>query len=270
MPLGLRLPRRRKPHVGNVATAAFGVASRTVFTATEESPAVTQSSLVATTALSNLSHDSGTALELAPPRDLWDEAYEALRMTNSKLVEQYEESIMQMSQEDACLAPVGSIARQEQLSIIITKRLASFEEDKAGFTMAGRKIVLQEKLDKIIRIIMFAKDFVSSAVNADPHAALAWAGVCMLLPVSNKNLCSSLFPQDLITKRNLNLYPPFKTALLEGARFMVAFGHAMTSQRECWMRRKSSSWNFPAFLRFALQDVANTFSLASPEPYLAA
>ncbi len=31
--------------------------------------------------------------------------------------------------------------------------------------------------------MLFAKDFVSSAASAEPHAALAWAGVSILLPL---------------------------------------------------------------------------------------
>lgn len=36
-----------------------------------------------------------------------------------------------------------------------------------------------------MKIIVSVKDFVSSAVSSEPHAALAWAGVCVFLPVSD-------------------------------------------------------------------------------------
>ena len=63
--------------------------------------------------------------------------------------------------------------------------------------MAGRKVVLHEQFDKFIRIVIFAKDFVSSAVNAEPHAALAWTGVCVLLPVSIEKLHGLLFISEI-------------------------------------------------------------------------
>ena len=184
MPFGLRLPRRRKPRVGGVASAAFRVASQASYAAIGESSGGTQSSLAAGTKLSDPADDSMTISELVPPRDLWDEAYEALREANSKLAEQYEESIMRIDHENGHLAPVGSLARQKQLSVVITKRLEAIEKDQKSFMVAGRRVILQEQLDKVVRIVMFAKDFVSSAVSAEPHAALAWAGVCVLLPVS--------------------------------------------------------------------------------------
>lgn len=38
-------------------------------------------------------------------------------------------------------------------------------------------------LGKTVEIVGLAKEFVGSAVSAVPPAAVAWAGVCLLLPV---------------------------------------------------------------------------------------
>ena len=48
------------------------------------------------------------------------------------------------------------------------------------------------QFDKAVKIVVAAKDFVSSAVSSEPHAALAWAGVCVFLPVNPKNLSNHL------------------------------------------------------------------------------
>ena len=184
MPLGLRFRRRRKQAVGAVATAAFQVASQTSHAVAEEPPSGTSGPSAASTELGNIVRDAATPLELVPPRDLWDEAYKVLCGTDSKLVEQYEETIMRENQDHAHLAPVGSLARQEQLSAVVTRRLDSIEKDQKSFIVAGKRVVLQEQLNKFVRVVMFARNFVSQAVSAEPHAALAWAGVCVLLPVS--------------------------------------------------------------------------------------
>ena len=112
MPLSLRFGRKRKPRVGDVAIAAFQVASQTSHAATGELPAGKPTPSVARTELSNTTSDSKT-VELVPPRDLWDEAYEALREMNTKLVERYEETMIRIDQEVVHLGPVGSVARQE-------------------------------------------------------------------------------------------------------------------------------------------------------------
>ena len=49
--------------------------------------------------------------------------------------------------------------------------------------LRGKTIVVEEEADRVVKTIVFVKDFVSSGVSVDPHAALAWAGVCVLLPV---------------------------------------------------------------------------------------
>ncbi len=48
------------------------------------------------------------------------------------------------------------------------------------------------QFDKAVKIVVAAKDFVSSAVSSEPHAALAWAGVCVFLPVNLKDLLNHL------------------------------------------------------------------------------
>ena len=193
MPLGLRFRRKQKQAVGAVATAAFQAASPTSHAVAEEPLSGTSGPSAASTALVNTSNDAATPLEHASPRDLWDEAYEGLRSTDSKLVERYEEMIMRENEENANLAPIGSLARQEQLSAVVTRRLDSIEKDQKSFTVAGKRVVLQERFNKFVRIVMFARSFVSPAVSAEPHAALAWAGICVLLPVSIEPFRLQLF-----------------------------------------------------------------------------
>lgn len=200
MPLGLRFRKNRKQAVGAVATAAFQVASQTSHAVAEEPLPGTSDPSAASTELENIVSDAATPLELIPPRDLWDEAYEVLRGTNSKLVERYEEMIMREYQESANLAPVGSLARQEQLSAVVTRRLDSIEKDQKSFLVAGKRVVLQEQFNKSVRIVMFARNFVSQAVSAEPHAALAWAGVCVLLPVSTEPFSSTTLSFSSISK----------------------------------------------------------------------
>ena len=75
------------------------------------------------------------------------------------------------------LAPLGSRNRQEQLVCLLTRKIKTIENDQ---TLAGK---FRQGTDKAVRILMVMKDYVSSAVSAEPHAALAWVGVCSLLPV---------------------------------------------------------------------------------------
>lgn len=50
---------------------------------------------------------------------------------------------------------------------------------KAG----NHSLVLRDQFEKAIKVIVATREFISSAVSSEPHAALAWAGVCVFLPV---------------------------------------------------------------------------------------
>ena len=206
MPLDLRFRRKQKHAVGAVATAAFQVATQTSHANTKKPLSGAGGPSAAGAEPGSIASDAATPLELVPPRDLWDEAYAVLRGTDSKLVEQYEETIMRENQENARLAPFGSLARQEQLSAVVTRKLNSIEEDQKSFTVAGKRVVLQEQFNKFVRIVMFARNFVSQAVSTEPHAALAWAGVCVLLPVSIEASRLQLFQFPQIRIQSMSRY----------------------------------------------------------------
>lgn len=39
-------------------------------------------------------------------------------------------------------------------------------------------------IEKVVKVVMAAQNFIGSALQSEPHAAIAWAGVSMFLPVS--------------------------------------------------------------------------------------
>ena len=159
MPSKWRWLGRRKPRAANAATSNLQV--------------------------ENLADHTSAGVSTGTRRDLWEEAYDKLRKASPHLVAHFEGSIGQMGLDNLQLAPIGSFARQEQLSLVIGRRLETTERQRIRFTVADREIVLQEQMNKTGRIVTLAKNFISSSgVCVEPHAALAWAGVCMLLPVS--------------------------------------------------------------------------------------
>ena len=113
--------------------------------------------------------------------DLWDEAYKKLGREQPKLFERYKCCIVASDNESATplslnLDNVDSDHRERYLANQIEKRLHTIQ--KQEWSTAG------DIYKKIVKTVLFAKDFVGQAVSNEPHAALAWAGVSMLLPVS--------------------------------------------------------------------------------------
>ena len=72
------------------------------------------------------------------------------------------------------------------MSDLIAKKLAIMERKQWRIkTLGSQPVLVREQVDRIINIVLVARDFGSTLVNIDPvHAGLPWAGVCMLLPVN--------------------------------------------------------------------------------------
>ena len=63
--------------------------------------------------------------------------------------------------------------------------MSDLEKRRLSFKVAGKEIVVRHQLQKAFKVVMGVKDLVSAAVKSDPHAALAWAGVLVILPVNS-------------------------------------------------------------------------------------
>jgi hypothetical protein len=148
--------------------------------------------------------------------DLWDRAYEMLRARDKSLVEKYEKILddelrasissqavfgavtsvgisVGLKEEDSTpnttnatttLAVLGTPARQEQMKSLVQQKIRKYEDSAWKFQVGSKSIVVRDQTEKFVNAIMFAKSFVDSVVASDPHVALAWTGVCILLPVS--------------------------------------------------------------------------------------
>ena len=76
--------------------------------------------------------------------------------------------------------------REEQMSAFVAKKLDAMNKAQWRFNVGAMSVEVREQVDRIVKVVLVAKDFISSVASLDPiHAGLAWAGVCMLLPVSD-------------------------------------------------------------------------------------
>ncbi|KAK3371786.1 hypothetical protein B0T24DRAFT_531539, partial [Lasiosphaeria ovina] len=123
---------------------------------------------------------------------LWDRAYDLLRENEPDLVIEYERLLSHELPvtEGTCSAnsynPIPKCfpeGRRRQLKTIIDCGLRRMEERKTTYTIAGHKFVLEDQIAKVADFALWTKDFVAAAVNASPEASLAWAGVCIILPI---------------------------------------------------------------------------------------
>ena len=118
-----------------------------------------------------------------PSTELWMYAYQELKYREPELVTNYQTCIMSDLDNSAALGP--SI-RVEVLVALIKQKMLDREEKQWVLRLRKRKppTPVWEQGEKIIKFVLWSKDFVSAAVSTQPYAALAWSGVSVLLEVS--------------------------------------------------------------------------------------
>lgn len=117
--------------------------------------------------------------------NLWSEAYKSIEADpdQSELLVRFEAYIA-TPQDQA--SPHGSVEATAQLKKVqehAKKSLDKLSNARLSFTIAGKTIVVREVVRKVIKTVTTFKDVISAAISGEPHAALAWAGVMVILPV---------------------------------------------------------------------------------------
>lgn len=76
------------------------------------------------------------------------------------------------------------MGRLKLVQEIAEDKLEDIPGARLSFQIRDRPIVVRQGVVKAIRVVNAFKPIISGAVAAEPHAALAWAGISTVLPVS--------------------------------------------------------------------------------------
>lgn len=114
-------------------------------------------------------------------QDLWEHAYSNLKKRDPKLVSSFEKHIISGHISTTSTNPSLSL---ELIQSIAESKLTDQEANRWTIHFGGQSIKVREQWENIIKFIFWAKDSISAAVGAQPYAALAWASISILLPVS--------------------------------------------------------------------------------------
>ena len=71
----------------------------------------------------------------------------------------------------------------ELIDTVVKKKLEDREKRQLLIHLHEKPIKVREQGEKVIRFILWSNDFISTALSAQPYAALAWSGVSILFPV---------------------------------------------------------------------------------------
>ena len=98
--------------------------------------------------------------------DLWSKAHQALGDEDRETLKQHGSQLF------------------EQNAIMIKEDLREKEKKQWTVMLAKKPFKLREIGLKIVGFIDASKGYIAKVVALEPHAALAWQGVALLLPVS--------------------------------------------------------------------------------------
>lgn len=101
-------------------------------------------------------------------------------------MEKYELVLAKESNDETTNTHVrNSPQRQKQMADLVERKLAAMRDKEWKISVRGKPVEVRKQVDRVLKTVLAAKDFVSSVASMDQvHAGIPWAGVCMLLPVS--------------------------------------------------------------------------------------
>jgi hypothetical protein len=121
---------------------------------------------------------SAVSLRCLELEGLWKEAYEELEKENPKLIDAYKNALLRECRPEQDSLPAD---HDGQMQALIEQQLDRIQQSRLRITVAGKEIVAKDQARRAIHAILSVKDLISTAVSAEPHAALAWAGALILL-----------------------------------------------------------------------------------------
>ncbi|KAJ5756958.1 uncharacterized protein N7511_007140 [Penicillium nucicola] len=116
------------------------------------------------------------------PTDFWDRAEQTLRDSSDSQTRKVMETYLAILESElgATIAVVAS-DRQKQLSEFTRNRINDLDDKKWKIQFRKNHVSVESIFAGIVKNILAVKEIVSTAASADPHAALACAGVTLIL-----------------------------------------------------------------------------------------
>ncbi|MCJ1315728.1 hypothetical protein MMC15_001048 [Xylographa vitiligo] len=110
---------------------------------------------------------------------LWVLAYDALQKSNPELAKKFNYCLGLTTTDTDHKIPV-----LPSIDGVVEKAFKELNETGGSNEKLNKtSTTIRKYFEQTIKIVIASKDYISSAVSANPYAALAWAGVSLLLPL---------------------------------------------------------------------------------------
>lgn len=121
-----------------------------------------------------------TATE-APIAELWNEAWNELRK-NTALFEEYETRLA-TSSPSVGFPGLGKHERAQVMKVLLEKKIGELESGQWKIGFQNNQFAVKDLIEPVVGVVDWAKEYIDKAAQASPYSSVAWAGVCLLLPV---------------------------------------------------------------------------------------
>jgi hypothetical protein len=158
---------------------------------------VISSPSILTTAPSSTGNHSNTLVKVSdtdsqplhPISELWNEAYEDLRVNEKGLIKDYEEILSRdlstFVGSTIILSPAKTI-RKDQMKVVLDKKVVYVDAHKwkLRFNNNDKGFPVEDLVKLVVTILGWANNYIAPVLALNLYASIAWAGVALILPVS--------------------------------------------------------------------------------------
>lgn len=120
----------------------------------------------------------------APIDELWDLAYEHLRESDGHLIADYEDKLGG-NFAIGMASTLGSRADvRNKMKTVLQRKMDEVNRDAWKLKFRSSEVQVKDLVQPVLGVVNWANEYISAAVGANPSASIAWAGISLLLPVS--------------------------------------------------------------------------------------
>lgn len=117
------------------------------------------------------------------PKRFWHDAVQMLQEDprHRELLDTYQKIL----QAESGATPPSDSAAPDYLLKTIDRSLKLLDEKRSKIRVGSATVEVRDALNKVAKAAQYAQSFVGSLVSGEPHAAMAWAGLSLFLPVGH-------------------------------------------------------------------------------------
>ncbi|OBT61859.1 hypothetical protein VE03_08815 [Pseudogymnoascus sp. 23342-1-I1] len=117
----------------------------------------------------------------APIAELWNEAWDELRK-NIALFEEYETRLA-ASSSGVGFPGLGKHDKAQVMKVLLEKRIEELESGQWKIGFQNNQFAVKDLIEPVVGVVSWAKEYIGKAAQASLYSSIAWAGVCLLLPL---------------------------------------------------------------------------------------